>query len=284
MSTSSNPAWKGNMWGVYNGEGKYFGMVPQLIPVLTKNGTLPVTAKFPKSRPLKIYRKRLTTSNGISGASMIHGFNAPMSSTYLTSFDGSNCTQCAGDDASNYFLQYHGDKAECNRCYTEACGDSSGNSFRCERTSEDHMGARPATTVISKDYYQTMSAYLRAKGMTYNQKQTVIPIAGRQYVSPNCPSELLPATSASDGPQEYKTGTCENGNVACNRTIYKPNNKQFMTQGAVSASARIEKLKYDTNRKNKCSRVNGGTKCVLNLPTRSYVAGMTLRPGHATAC
>ena len=214
---------------------------------------------------------------------MIHGFDAPSSSIYMTSFDGSNC-DCAGADSSNYILRYHGDKPECNRCYTASCGDSTGTSFRCIRSSEDKMGARPATTVVSKNYYQTMSSYLRAKGLTFNQKQTIIPISGKDYYVEDCSGQIANPSNSEDGSQVYQTGSCELGANSCNRTIYKPNNRQFGTQGAVSSSARMELLKYKGRVRSKCARGPKSQSCIVNLPSRSYFAGMQVRPGHHTVC
>ena len=42
-------------------------------------------------------------------------------------------------------------------------------------------------------------------------------------------------------------------NNKCNKTIYKPNNKKFSTQGSVQSSTRLLRLKNDTINKNGAS-------------------------------
>ena len=49
----------------------------------------------------------------------------------------------------------------------------------------------------------------------------------------------------------FATGMCNLNTPKCfNTTIYKPNNTQFQTQGAVSSSTRLLKLQVDTITKN----------------------------------
>jgi hypothetical protein len=60
---------------------------------------------------------------------------------------------------------------------------------------------------------------------------------------------------SSTGPQVFLTTNCY---LNCSQnslptTIYKPNNKKFAVQGAVSSSSRITRLKLDTINKNGAS-------------------------------
>jgi hypothetical protein len=99
---------------------------------------------------------------------------------------------------------------------------------------------RSARTNISKAYCSSTKQYLQSRCMTYDQKLSVNKIPGDNY----------PDTSANTN-NSYATNSCpQNGPKSCNTTIYKPNNTQFATQGAVSSSTRLLKLQVDTITKN----------------------------------
>jgi len=68
-----------------------------------------------------------------------------------------------------------------------------------------------ANTNLSKNYYSTMTEYLKSKNQTFTQKQ-----------------------------QEYFDLSC------CKISYYKKNNQPFGVQGAVSSSNRLLRLKYNT--------------------------------------
>jgi hypothetical protein len=105
---------------------------------------------------------------------------------------------------------------------------------------------RSARTNVSKAYCSSTKQYLQSRCMTYDQKLSVNKIPGDDY----------PETSANAN-NLYATNNCpQNGPNGCkstrgyNTTIYKPNNTQFATQGAVSSSTRLLKLQVDTITKN----------------------------------
>jgi len=138
---------------------------------------------------------------------------------------------------------------------------------------------KPATTVLSKKYYTDTKGYLQSRCLRYDQKLSVNPMPGVNYFGAN--GEPLYPTNGINGPQVRSTQncftkcntctgcpTCTNCDVSCatcnsaascsicntnntcttkpSITIYKPNNQQFAVQGAVSSSARIDRLKYNT--------------------------------------
>jgi hypothetical protein len=82
-----------------------------------------------------------------------------------------------------------------------------------------------ASTNLSKNYYQTSKAYLKNRCRTFQQRQFnyVKEVDGVTTHVAQCPS------------------TSE-----CSKVIYKPNNEQYATQGAVSCGARLLKLNVDT--------------------------------------
>lgn len=138
---------------------------------------------------------------------------------------------------------------------------------------------RRATTVLSKKYYTDTKGYLQSRCISFNQKQSTNPVLGVQYF--NTEGQPLYPNDALNGPQVRATqncfsncntctgcsgcNTCNVGGTDCTNfsgcvnyqeqnkcntipsiTIYKPNNKQFAVQGAVSSSARIDRLKFNT--------------------------------------
>jgi hypothetical protein len=95
---------------------------------------------------------------------------------------------------------------------------------------------RTATTNISPNYYSNYSAYLKKRGNTYTEKSLFHPIPGVDY-------SLQPSN-------EFPDSSCfeENGvtNIpTCKRTIYKPNNPGFSTEGSVQSSAYVDRVKYN---------------------------------------
>jgi hypothetical protein len=301
-------SWKGNVWEVVNGEGQYFRMIPSVVPAFSRpnfnsssNSVDPnlYAAPFAKPRPLKLYRKQLVPveRSGKSNASMGNAMDIPGGAVYLATSDGSGCPSC--QDVSNgltTILTYHGDRGECNTCYKESCGDPSGNSFGCIRRMRDGMGARTASTIVSKKYYASNASYLRARSRTFGQNQTMNAIAGHVYFDAS--GNPINPSNSSTGSQVYNTGTCENKDRACNQTIYKPNNRQFSTQGAVSSSSRIDLLKLNVRDKEAKlwkesdlyqQGIALGSKkfvapCVDNLVNRPQFDGMRIKSGNPSTC
>ena len=231
-------SWKGNVWGVVNGNGQYFKMRPESVPTFSNinqsDSLASYDGPFGKPRPLKIYRKRLLpVSTPISKASIGNIMDIPGGTTALKISPTDPCAKCA-DENTNFILNYYGPKPECNRCYKLSCGDSGSSSYRCTRSSEGNIGFLPASTNVSKRYYQSMSSYLRSRGKTYDQNLSRNAVAGNNY---NNPSE-----------QVYNMGTCEVCPQSSSTTVFKPNNKKFSVQGAVSSSSRTDRLKLDASK------------------------------------
>lgn len=83
---------------------------------------------------------------------------------------------------------------------------------------------RTASTVIQPNYYTSSSQYLQSKCKTYSQNQV----------------------SYNRNANGIGRPDCQSSNQSCNRNTYNPDNKKFSKQGAVSASERLLRLKYDT--------------------------------------
>jgi len=103
----------------------------------------------------------------------------------------------------------------------------------------------------------------------------------------NCPQLAIGhgCNTVTNKPILYTKGTCREGHncVATigrhNPTIYKPNNRKFSKQGAVTSSGRLERLKLDTIRtsNSKCPKGPGHPRCRTivgrnGLSTQTFLA------------
>ena len=91
---------------------------------------------------------------------------------------------------------------------------------------------------------------------------------------------------------EYtKSSCCPTCAVGCKKTIYKPNNKKFSKQGAVSSGSRLDRLKLDTIRSARSGGIIGKDKrcnidkkkaeCKDGIPKGKYFAGKPRFTGYA---
>jgi hypothetical protein len=193
------------------------------IPGIDGNAFLP--------RPIKHWRKQLTVDPSIGGTkSRLINISAPGSSIYL---GGNYDRECCDNGGSSIISTIENKNNPC-----------------CQTTP---IVIKSASTILSKTYYTDSRAYLRSRCKLYEQKLSTRRIPGNTYFDASG-NELYPNDSKT-GPQNYLMRNCAN---TCDinkqpKTIYKPNNRNFATQGAVSSSARLVKLKYDTVNKNGAS-------------------------------
>ena len=114
---------------------------------------------------------------------------------------------------------------------TTECNDANYVVKTTIKNNPDCATCRPtksASTKLEKKYYTDSRAYLRARCQTFDQKSRIGEKSETDgfYKSTNC----------------YDLSMCENKQ----RVIFKPNNKGFATQGAVSSGSRLLKLKLET--------------------------------------
>jgi hypothetical protein len=125
---------------------------------------------------------------------------------------------------------------------------------------------RPAKTIMSTKYFADTSQYLRSRGESYLVNNVLSKIPGVNYVEgldviwPNVPQTVGGETLNSSFYQSCNTGEVCNGNAAkCSRTVFKPSNSKYTTQGAVSSAERVLRLKTE----NKVVRVSMTGKKIL---------------------
>ena len=171
---------------------------------------------YPSCRPLKIYRKQGSQ------------FNA--SKTL-------NSTQpCICDNSKQVGLPI---KMLGKSCCTDTkgpVGSKTGNIMSFSGNAKIRSAIQPNNKLYFSDSY----SYLRSRGNTFNDKDKFRNIPQTDYTNP-----------LNSSYYEIQESIC----ATPIKTTYKPNNKNFSTQGAVSSDTRLLKLKYDTITKNNASFV-----------------------------
>ena len=178
-----------------------------------------------KARPLKIWRRRLNGNNSQGTSAIGMPMDIPGGSVYL----GSN-EPCDDNNKRVTFINNIDQGRNCENCNPEA------------------KVIKSASTNLNKNYYTDSRAYLQSRCKTYKQNQgTGARIEGETYFDSN--KNVLEPSDSGSGPPYYESTTC---NMGCDngtnpkKIIYKPNNKNFSSQGAVSSVSRLLRLKVDT--------------------------------------
>ena len=194
------------------------------------------TTWYPSARPIKHWRKQLNPrlGSGVNGrrAGIGMSMDIPAGSTIL-----GNTADCINT-------------SECTLTSTI----STDNILRPVSCNASCNIIKPASTIISKKYYPDRKAYLQSRCLLFNQKLSGNKIQGITYWNTTTNTPILPSNDLINGTQNRATKNCLNcpdttiSNT--NTTIYKPNNYQYATQGAVDSSSRIARLKYNTITKN----------------------------------
>jgi len=200
-------------------------------------------SRFGGARPIKHWRKQLfpKENSGGGSAGVRQVLDTPGGSIYL-GVKSSDCVEC--DNSQNVDYIKENIPTTKNNNYNNLNGDPCCN--------PEANIIKPATTVLNKKYYSDRRAYLESRGKTYNQKLSTSKVSGNTYLAPD--GSVLYPNNSNTGPQVFNIldcGDCENGTKP--KTIYKPNNRSFAQEGAVSSSTRLAKLKYDTVQKNGAS-------------------------------
>lgn len=174
-----------------------------------------------RARPLKHWRKQLIPEpNSGSGISSIRIQDAPSSNSMS---DNLNTALSKG-----------------------LTGPLAGNNNSC------HVSCNPAKNVIKSsivsindNYYSNTTSYMESKCMLYKQKLSTIPVEGTQYLNQANGDVIWPSNDSEGSQNRLSKGGL---NEMCNFiiAIYKPNNNQFASQGAVDSSSRVSRLKHNT--------------------------------------
>jgi len=212
-----------------------------------------------KARPIRHWRKQLNP-NGSSGrgrANLGMPMDTPGGSVYLGNQTNPDCQTCSDPTDSfsaglkEFILRTN---KILNASSSDSFYDSSNNRTLCVACNPENNIIRSATTILSPTYYSDTKGYLKSRCLLYDQKLSTTRVPGIQYTKPcatGCGVIIVEPTDSPTGTQVRLTQNCQqkscsSGNGKAGTTIYKPSNAQFATQGAVSSSSRIDRLKYNT--------------------------------------
>lgn len=196
-----------------------------------------------KARPLKIWRKQLNGKNSRGRSAVGMPMDTPGGSVNLGS--GAICDddnhRIGLVDEINHGIQIQDPKPE------DTFFDEDAGKTVCVACNPENHVIKTASTIVDKKYYTDSRAYLQSRGRTYAQNQaTGSKVDGLNYFDSNG-KPLHPSDDANNGPPNYnKTSGDQPDCTKPNQLIYKPNNRKFSTQGAVSSGSRLLRLKVDT--------------------------------------
>ena len=176
-----------------------------------------------KARPIKHWRKQLMPrENSGSGNSAV---GMPMDLPGGSSYLGDNISVCNNNSSLMTIKEENNSNKDC-----------------CTKTKV----IRRSTTNLDKKYYTDSKAYLKSRCRTYDQNISGTPVENANNYDAN--GNLLEPNDNNNGPQVRIGLNCSMGCDSNNKvkTIYKPNNKKFQTQGAVTSGERLLRLKMNT--------------------------------------
>lgn len=212
-----------------------------------------------KARPIKHWRKQLNP-NGSSGrgrSNLGMPMDTPGGSVYLGK-QTPDCITCSDpiDSFSAGLKEFilRTNIPILKPSNSDSFYDSSNNRAVCVACNPENNIIRSATTLLSKNYYSDTKGYLKSRCLLYDQKLSTTKIPGITYTIPcttGCGVTIVEPSDSPNGTQVRYTQNCQqpncsNSTLTHGKTIYKPSNSQYATQGAVSSGARIDRLKYNT--------------------------------------
>jgi hypothetical protein len=201
------------------------------VPRPVKNMPGPIyTTWYPSARPLQHYRKTGTSNSHTTDIS------------YTTP---SNCDPCANSRRVGIPFKMLGKKDD--GTLKQVCCQP-GNVISFSGNSNIRTGStniKADLTHKDPEFYFDYAMYLKRRGNTYVSKSTFHPIPEIDYTK-------YPNDSPNDS-SHYDENLPTKHN--CNRTIYKPSNPSFSTQGPVDGSTYIARRKYNAITTNNASFV-----------------------------
>jgi len=217
-----------------------------------------------KARPIKHWRKQLnpkfppSTPGHHRAQGRRAGIGIPMDTPQGSIYLGADSSECLTSCINSYKLKDNLAKDPALKIYNPTSSDSFldpvTNKPVCVACNPENLIIKSGQTLLDKEYYTDSRAYLYSKGRTYRQNLgTGYRVkSGEYYDSDGNP--LYPGNSLKGPPYYYHNDCVTSASCAVAPVfVYKPNNRQFATQGAVSSSTRLVKLKVDTITKNGAS-------------------------------
>lgn len=198
-----------------------------------------------RARPIKHWRKQLITNKNEGTKERNVIYNDKPGSSILSQYE---C--CSGEDNSfNIISNINASKNNnfnVSGSYTVTSDDINngwngpvGKRICCNRVANR---IKPATTVINKKYCTEYKMYLRKRNKSFERHNQTSKYPNVEYLTAT--GEIIWPSDATLNSSMKLMSNCE---VNCYKpTIYKPNNYNYSTQGAVSSSTRLLRLKQNT--------------------------------------
>ena len=203
-----------------------------------------------KARPIKHWRKQLSPNNVSSGRRAGVGIptDLPGGEVYLGR-DATNCDACGESTTYLKSILFSETRNNFQQGVTTSNDDTPSYQV-CIACNPENNVIKSARTVIGQKYYTDRKAYLESRCLTYTQRLSGARVPGIEYITED--GKIIPPSDSATGSQIRNTLNCskECATESSIPTIYKPNNSQYATQGAVSSSSRIVRLKLNTINKN----------------------------------
>ena len=221
-----------------------------------------------RPNPIKHWRKQLQPriASGTGRSAIGMPMDMPGGSIYLGPNSRCSCTTNGESEIINIStdkntqFNYSGEAVGLNGSTVCLACNPENNIIRSGMT-EKPINPINAQTEPTKKYSFTTNAYLKSKCMSYEQR-----LVGSQLSNIDYTAQYNDDTI---GPQTRGALMCQS--ESCNGTkiniIYKPNNRQYSTQGAVSSSSRIDRLKFNTIQKAAKSLENEWGSAAANAST-----------------
>ena len=138
--------------------------------------------------------------------------------------------------------------------------ETQSHEYCCNEERNALVRVRPASTLLDKNYYTTISDYLYNRCQTFEQKQFNYLSSGTSTVKPGEPLSQNNIYKANCNPNleiQYTESLLPNALPltpsnprGCEIVQYKPNNYKYAKQGAVSSSDRLLRLSVETSNQN----------------------------------
>lgn len=233
-----------------------------LRPFTNKDYSNNIPGTFGLPRPMKHYRKGRsvvstyipeedrTVKSSINGKSITDIQDNPGSyiihNNDIINHTNNDCGICNRNNGNNIVSSYYPNESYLTE---NPIRQSQTVSFNCNAEKKARRRIMSGSTNIKKNYFTTLHQYRQNRCKTFDQKSFNFEETNDSVY--NNTNNIYRANCKTN--REYYdniTGETIKISGVCDKVIYKPSNKQFARQGAVSSSTRNLKLNVDTIDKN----------------------------------
>ena len=260
------------------------------------NNTILTKHAIMKPLPLKIYRKEIasvslnTCNRRVS--SKVFSFETPgatITNSKISDTLANGYANTIDMTLPNLKGEYPGSSCDANILVSNPVTDNrclSAQNNAKRRVRSSGMIARKFNVVNNNDtYYTNTNQYLDSRNKKFTQNSYHMLRAGNAANLPGT-AAALSNVYASNTISHCKGANTDALTTAYVPVYYKPNNSRFAEQGAVSSSARILRLKYDTvtgaGAKLQASFGKATANALAYSTTDSSIASLKSRTGYPT--